>query len=62
MPASFTSRVILPCKLEQTNSDPQGNCHRLGQKKINQQILHGSGCSCTTGSRGVKKCEVWKRS
>jgi hypothetical protein len=53
---------ILPCKLEQVNVDTKGNWYRLASKKADQQIVHESEFGSTTGPRGDKKCEDWKRS
>jgi len=34
----------------------------MASQKDDQQIVHGSELDSTTGPRGDKKCEDWKRS
>jgi hypothetical protein len=48
--------------MDQINADPKGNWYRLAIKKIYQQTVLGSECLSTTGQRGDKKGEDWKRS
>jgi hypothetical protein len=44
------------------DKDPKGNWDRLGQKQIDQQIVHGTKCQNMIGPRGDVKSEDWKRS
>jgi hypothetical protein len=48
-------------KMDQINSDTKRNWYWVMQKKINQQIEHGSECWSMITPRGDKKCEDWKR-
>jgi hypothetical protein len=54
------AECILLCKMDQINADPTENWHHLVQKKIGQQILHGSRCYNMMGQRGDRKYVGWK--
>lgn len=45
-----------PCKPDQINADPKPSWYRPARKQINQEIVHISECSFTSGQRGDNNC------